>query len=482
MEMKNKKDILLYLIAFLICAIGVFLRLKAYFASYSFWMDECSLAINIIKRGIFGFFAPLEHYQSAPPLFLSLTKILTLIFGNDEKVYRFIPLVCSIASIPLFYLCSRKFLSNKITLIFALLLFNLNYQLIYFSIEFKQYSSDVFFCLLAFLIFSNMKIAKFSNLKIFVYGLISAFSLLFCLPSAFLIFAFLLNEFFIEKTKIKSLLIFSFPFFIIVPFYYFYNLLPSKNIMMSRYSELWSAGFIDSFLDFILIFRENVFFFFNSKMALGFLLLLGFGFYFLIKQKKNLLIPFFFSIVLFASIFHIYPLKQRVALYILPFLILVLLIPVDKLLIKNKLKSMAAILLMIFLIMPTFDLYKNGIYEQIQNKKSYANKMFSVLKDNFNQNDILIYNDASASIYEFYCAYYGFSADKFIRVSLFQYSREYYLNLLNYLKKDKTFWFYYPADYVAKPVIPFIKEWARNQKVQEYSFAKGYLVKIKVIE
>lgn len=482
MEVKNKKDILFYLIAFLICAIGVFLRLKAYFASYSFWMDECSLAINVINRGIFGFFTPLEHYQSAPPLFLSLIKILTLIFGNAEKVYRFIPLVCSIASIPLFYLASKKFLTNKIAVIFALLLFNLNYQLIYFSIEFKQYSSDVFFCLVSFLIFSNIKISKSSNRKIFLYGLISAFSLLFCLPLSFLILAFLLNEFFMEKTKIKSLLIFSSPFFLIVPFYYFYNLLPSKNIMMSRFSELWSGGFIDSFLDFISIFRENIFFFFNSKMALGFLLLLGFGFYFLIKQKKNLLIPFFFSIVLFASIFHIYPLKERVALYILPFLILVLLVFVDKLLIKNKLKSIVAILIMFFLIMPVFNLYKSGIYEKIQNKKSYANKMFSVLKDNFNQNDILIYNDASASIYEFYCAYYGFSADKFIQINLSQYSREYYLSLLNYLKKGKTFWFYYPADYVTKPVIPFIKDWAKNQKAEEYSFAKGYLVKIKVIE
>jgi len=163
---------------FLVALLGVVLRFKAYFSSYPLWMDEASLAINILNKDIFEFFAPLEHHQSAPFLFLFCTKALTLFFDTSENVLRIIPFLASLGAIPLFYFLSKKFLNNKISILISNLLFVINYQLIYFACEFKQYSLDVFCCLALFLMFLKVDLEKISNLKIILLSLFSLLAVL----------------------------------------------------------------------------------------------------------------------------------------------------------------------------------------------------------------------------------------------------------------------------------------------------------------
>jgi len=90
------------------------------------------LALNILHKNIFGFFGMLENNQSAPLFFLVATKIFYLLFGTKEWVFRLLPFVFSILSIPLFYYFSKKFLDKKISIIVANFLFGLNYYLIYY--------------------------------------------------------------------------------------------------------------------------------------------------------------------------------------------------------------------------------------------------------------------------------------------------------------------------------------------------------------
>ena len=483
----NKTN-LFYFAIILIGCLGLFLRAKAMFAVYPFWMDESSLAINVIKRNIFELFLPLEHYQSAPPLFLALTKIITYLLGEKEFSFRLIPFLTSIASIPIFFIFIKKILVNKISIIFAFLLFCLNYQLIYFSIEFKQYSLDVFVCMVAFLLFSKINIKNLSKTKIFLYGFCCALSLLLCLPFTFLFGASILYEIFINKIKFKKAFIFLIPSLIIFPLYYFYNLLPSKIAMLSLFSDLWSGGFINSFHNFISIFKHNIIFYFSSKSVLIYLALYICAFYFLIKEYKEkqrkdiFLILFFFLAILLASIFHIYPFKERVALYALPFFILVLGFLIDKIINKNKFRKIISGLIIFILILPYINLYQSGIYNKIENKKSYARDLFAVLNENYSNDEIVIYNDASASNYEYYSHYFNFSTDKFVQINLVKHDKLFYTNLLNYLHKNRVYWFYFCADYIKNPVVPFIKEWTQNQIVlKEYKFKKGYLAKIKVI-
>ena len=87
----------------IILFIGFFLRTKAYLINQSFWHDECALAWNIINRSYKELFQPLRFLQSAPILFLIITKYLVEVFGKNEIVFRFIPYLSSILSLAGFY-------------------------------------------------------------------------------------------------------------------------------------------------------------------------------------------------------------------------------------------------------------------------------------------------------------------------------------------------------------------------------------------
>lgn len=75
-----------YIFLFLVFLLGVCVRFDFYAYNRPLWHDECSLALSIINKNIFGYFGLLEHNQSAPPLFMAVTKLFSLLFGIKEYV------------------------------------------------------------------------------------------------------------------------------------------------------------------------------------------------------------------------------------------------------------------------------------------------------------------------------------------------------------------------------------------------------------
>ncbi len=149
--------------AIIICAI-VF-RVEALRIRESWW-DEAALAYNFVENeGILWTFKPLAHFQMAPPLFLILTKFVTSIFQGTEWSYRIIPFLSSIISIPVFYILSTKFLTQKRAVIFANFLYAVNFALIRWATEFKQYSGDILIFMLVFLWLNNFDKKELQGLK-----------------------------------------------------------------------------------------------------------------------------------------------------------------------------------------------------------------------------------------------------------------------------------------------------------------------------
>ena len=89
----------------------------------------------------------------APPLFLACVKFLISVFGKSDIVFRFLPFLSSILSVFVFYKLSKTFLKSKAAIILANFLFAVNFSLIFYGSEFKQYSTDV-------LVFNIIKINK----------------------------------------------------------------------------------------------------------------------------------------------------------------------------------------------------------------------------------------------------------------------------------------------------------------------------------
>ncbi len=129
------------LIWWIIIIIGVILRLRQYIANRSLWLDEASLALNIVGRSFTGLTQPLDFEQGAPLGFLFIEKAVLLILGNQDYILRLFPLLSGLLSIYFMYLISKEYFGMPG--LFALSIFVVSWTLIYYSSELKQYSSDV---------------------------------------------------------------------------------------------------------------------------------------------------------------------------------------------------------------------------------------------------------------------------------------------------------------------------------------------------
>lgn len=121
---------------------GSAVRITQYAANRSLWLDESTLAINIVDRSAGALLGPLAFVQAAPPGFLLVEKGLTHLFGRGEYALRLFPLLSSLAALALFALLARRVL-ERWTAALATLLFASSGELIYYGSEVKQYSSDV---------------------------------------------------------------------------------------------------------------------------------------------------------------------------------------------------------------------------------------------------------------------------------------------------------------------------------------------------
>ena len=59
-------------VVWIIIGLGIILRLVQYLYNRSLWLDEASLALNVIEKSFSGLLQPLGYDQMAPPLKLDL--------------------------------------------------------------------------------------------------------------------------------------------------------------------------------------------------------------------------------------------------------------------------------------------------------------------------------------------------------------------------------------------------------------------------
>jgi len=121
---------------------AIFLRLDQYFSGRSLWLDESLLALNIIDRPSSGLSDPLDLSQGAPLGFLIAAKLSVLSLGESELALRLVPLLCGLGALGLFYVIARR-VSSGFGVLLGLVLFACSSSLVYYSVEFKQYSTEV---------------------------------------------------------------------------------------------------------------------------------------------------------------------------------------------------------------------------------------------------------------------------------------------------------------------------------------------------
>jgi hypothetical protein len=124
------------------------LRLWQYGVGASLWADEANLALNIVERPLARLLGPLDYRQVAPPGWLLLEKLAVLIFGEGEHALRLIPLLGSLASLPLAWCVARRALPPGLGPPLALGLVATGIPFIFYAAQAKPYSTDVAVALL----------------------------------------------------------------------------------------------------------------------------------------------------------------------------------------------------------------------------------------------------------------------------------------------------------------------------------------------
>lgn len=134
-------------LALLLVFAGIALRMFIYLQNRNLIIDEANVARNIYERSFAGLLTPLSYEQYAPPVFLWITKLNSLMFGMGEWALRIYPLLCGFAALVLMHRI-LKMLVPVSTLWYPLSLLVFAPVFIRYSSELKQYMPDVFFALL----------------------------------------------------------------------------------------------------------------------------------------------------------------------------------------------------------------------------------------------------------------------------------------------------------------------------------------------
>jgi len=132
-----------------VLSIGVFFRFRQYFYNRSIWLDEASLANNVVGRPVNVLLStPLGRDQGAPLGFLLLAKCATWLLGTTDLALRSVPLIAGLLAPVIAFRVGLTALRHPLARLCFVSLVSFAPVLVYYSSEFKQYSGDVTVALL----------------------------------------------------------------------------------------------------------------------------------------------------------------------------------------------------------------------------------------------------------------------------------------------------------------------------------------------
>lgn len=159
-------------IAYALVAFGIVVRIYQYIFHKDLWLDEAAIAYSMYGVGWSElFFQALPNLQSAPFLFLVVSKFLGSIFGYGEHTLYFLPCVFGIATLILSLKIAKLLFGDKSMgfLAFVVLVCG-SLGLLYYSAEFKQYGIEAF-CgfLLVYCYLKHLAFKKFIAISVLCF-------------------------------------------------------------------------------------------------------------------------------------------------------------------------------------------------------------------------------------------------------------------------------------------------------------------------
>ncbi|EDN70271.1 conserved hypothetical protein, membrane [Beggiatoa sp. PS] len=335
----------------LIIAFGFILRLDQYLFNRSLWLDEAFFVVNVVERTFLGLFdAPLEYSSHImPPGVLVMAKLSITLFGNSDLVLRLFPFICGTVSLVLFYYLAKAYISAAAVPI-ALFFFAISEALIFYSSEFKQYSSDVMIVIALFLLANYIRTHSLTFERMLLLAVAGMVAVWFSHTSVFILatigiyiaLPYLLNKQWkslIDLVAIYWLWVFNF----VLLFFLIVQVDAPTNQWMHQFWTLENAFMPSPFsLEAIHWLHHNFFSILEEPGGLKNIKLAGFvivvGGIVLFAEKKGILFLLTLPVLiaLSASSFEQYAFSERLVLFLMPALYLLLAEGIVRLQIKSS--------------------------------------------------------------------------------------------------------------------------------------------------
>lgn len=329
-------------------SLPVLLLLTVFFYNRSLFLDSLNLARNIAEASFSELSRPLKYQQSAPLLFLYISKVSTLLFGISEYTLRLFPVISGLACLFFYKKTLERCLPLKYVLIGVLWL-GTHSMFIRYATEFKQYITDAFVSI--FLIWLALYLDKLTKKNILYIGFLGAVSIWLSMPSIFVLFGLVCYYFYLQYQSKSSLL----PVFILGVWFLFnflleYFLILSPAIHSDHMQNFHQNFFLQGALwkpesmqhDFgllISMLRMSV-----GKSGLSIavaLILIGASVYdFFINRKSHGLLFVMPIVAMFgASLLGKYSLIERLMLFAMPIIFILILLGFQVVITKIKDKN-----------------------------------------------------------------------------------------------------------------------------------------------
>lgn len=337
-------------LAFAAIAAGITIRVVVYLQNRNLMIDEANVARNIYERGFVKLWSPLTYEQYAPPLWLWLVKASTLLINMGEQALRLSSMLSGIASLLLLYLILKQ-LNLLRSAWYALILLASGYIYIRYGTELKQYMTDVFVALALILAALRIRITDTKPRKFFLLWVVAgSIAVWLSMPSVFILAGvgsyYLLS--YHQENRLKQ----TWPIIIagtvwVIQFALYY-LLILKDQANSSYLQNFHKDYflsarpttlkeIDHNLSLLgQILGETAGFTFLAKAMHT--VLIAWSCWMLLKKEKKLflLIVFPLILVLMAAAANQFTLISRVVLFMMPILLILIAMGLDKLLQLKK--------------------------------------------------------------------------------------------------------------------------------------------------
>jgi len=121
---------------------GAAVRLEQFGSRRSLWLDEALVANNVVERSFAGLVHPLAGQQGAPIGWLWAERFMVVLLGDNEYALRLVPLAAGIAALVLLHRVALRVVGPWPAALATCLLASAP-EAVRYSVEVKQYSSDL---------------------------------------------------------------------------------------------------------------------------------------------------------------------------------------------------------------------------------------------------------------------------------------------------------------------------------------------------